>query len=219
MVRIACTWKCMSYFPTSWAILQTRCEKCTCIWGAQCSSGISRSCGGLLSPAGTSVASSMGQPSETPLWGSCLPQLLRVFFLAWLPPCWAWWSHLCSHLSQLPGRWWLWGHPHLLQSLHLLPPLFLTWGWGLCNFIFLCSWMDLCPCFDLTFLPCSGGHLYPSHAGIENQPIRNWGSFAEVTWYLWTCCYIFFQKFCSRSFYFSLLFLPCPMSGENLHGS
>ena len=52
----------------------------TCIWGAWCSFGTNRCHGGLLFPDGISRVSSMGQSSETPFWGPCLPWSARVSF-------------------------------------------------------------------------------------------------------------------------------------------
>ena len=108
-----------------------------------------------------------------------------------LLPNWYWWPSPCSHLGQLSGRRWLWWPPHLLQHSCLLARYWrFHWCWG---FYRCCMYLCSCPSspsFSLFPLPVCD--LGSGHTGTKNQPIRNWSSLTEVTWFVlnwWSCIF------------------------------
>ena len=108
-------------------------------------------------------------------FGGLAPPLLSSMVLLLQPP--------------EPTVWWA------MTLVTSLPLSTLSGFERICSCMFLHGCMDLHSHFSLMFSPCSGGHPCPSHVGMENQPIRNWGSFAEVMSYLQTCCCIFLKSF------------------------
>ena len=226
-VKMTCTWKHMSYHPTSRAISWTKCKKGSLqmrrsilFWNWQIS------------------------------WRATIPgQYLQGFFpfqelflrsltsngkcgfpLGWLLPTQCRWPGLYSHLGQLSGWGQIWWPPHPSQLLCLLNPLLqLTLGWrvstsgiwGSCQrweFVFR---MYLCPgpyLHSLPALPHSGCFLCSCHTGKESQPIRSQSSFARVMWHLfWINKHISeFHEFCCWICSLSILpsFLPRNMSEE-----
>ena len=122
-VKMAHTWKCMSYHPTSRAILQTKCEKGSLQnkrsvlfwnwWISQRATVPGQYLWGFFTfPA-----------HRNSFWGSLPPTVGKSFPPGWLLSTKHRWHGLCSHLGQMLGWQWLWQPPHLSQLLCLHSPL------------------------------------------------------------------------------------------------
>ena len=229
-VKMACTWKHISYHPTSRAISQTGCKKgnlrmsrSILFWNQQISWRATVPGWYLLGFFTFQAGSNSFQGALPPMVGQSF--LLASFSLPDIdgPASAAIWAN--CHVSD--------DSVNLLQLLHLCPPPFyfiqgwrglhsrywrFHWYWGFhrCN-------MHFHPSFHLLGLPLislPGCNLCSCHTEKENQPIRCQSSFTRVMWHLFELVNTFFFSRIPTWFsadYFVVLFVKkCLKNGANM---